>query len=59
MQGYQQENERLYKELKQIQAKAKSTEGRMFAENQKLGMKCAISKVFIILFYRLMLRDGP
>jgi hypothetical protein len=37
MKGYQQENEQLYKELEQIQAKAKTTEGRMFADNQKLG----------------------
>lgn len=35
--GYQQENERLYKELKQIQAKEKANEARMFSENQKLG----------------------
>lgn len=35
--GYQLENERLYKELKQIQAKEKSNEARMFSENQKLG----------------------
>ena len=37
--GYQQENERLYKELKQIQAKEKASEARMFSENQKLGKK--------------------
>ena len=37
--GYQQENERLYKELKQIQAKEKASEARMFCENQKLGKK--------------------
>lgn len=35
--GYQQENERLYKELKQMQAKEKANEARMFSENQKLG----------------------
>ena len=35
--GYQQENERLYKELKQLQAKEKANEARMFSENQKLG----------------------
>ncbi|KAL9968769.1 hypothetical protein ACROYT_G020891 [Oculina patagonica] len=34
--GYQQENERLYKELKQMQAKEKANEARMFSENQKL-----------------------
>lgn len=37
LKGYQQENERLYKDLKQQQAKAKTTEARMFGENQKLG----------------------
>ncbi|XP_031560338.1 centrosomal protein of 162 kDa-like isoform X2 [Actinia tenebrosa] len=41
MKGYQQENERLYKELKQIQAKGKTTEARMFAENQKLATEVA------------------
>ena len=35
--GYQQENERLYKELKQMQAKEKANEARMFSENQRLG----------------------
>ena len=35
--GYQQENERLYKDLKQVQAKEKASEARMFSENQKLG----------------------
>ena len=35
--GYQQENERLYKELKQMQAKEKANQARMFSENQKLG----------------------
>lgn len=37
--GYQLENERLYKELKQMQAKEKTSEARMFSENQKLGKK--------------------
>lgn len=37
MTGYQQENERLYKELKQMQAKEKASQARMFSENQKLG----------------------
>ena len=37
LRGYQQENERLYQEIKQIQAKAKADEARMFSENQKLG----------------------
>ena len=35
--GYQQENERLYQEIKQMQAKGKANEARMFSENQKLG----------------------
>ena len=37
LKGYQQENERLYKDLKQQQAKSKTSEARMFGENQKLG----------------------
>ncbi|KAL9968762.1 hypothetical protein ACROYT_G020883 [Oculina patagonica] len=39
--GYQQENERLYKELKQMQAKEKANEARMFSENQKLASELA------------------
>ena len=35
--GYQLENERLYKELKQMQAREKANEARMFSENQRLG----------------------
>ena len=35
--GYQQENERLYEDLKQAQVKAKTAETQMFKENQKLG----------------------
>lgn len=35
--GYQQENERLYEDLKQAQIKAKAAETQMFKENQKLG----------------------
>ena len=34
--GYQQENERLYTEMKRIQTMNKTTEDRMFKENQKL-----------------------
>ena len=44
--GYQQENERLYKELKQMQAKEKSNEARMFSDNQKLG-KESLSCFFV------------
>lgn len=35
--GYQQENERLYEDLKDLQIKAKTAETQMFKENQKLG----------------------
>lgn len=35
--GYQQENERLYKELKDKSQDMKKIEGKMFEENQKLG----------------------
>ena len=34
--GYQQENKRLYNELKNMQKQHKQTEERMFKENQKL-----------------------
>ena len=34
--GYQQENKRLYNELKNVQKQQKQTEERMFKENQKL-----------------------
>ncbi|KAK6170319.1 hypothetical protein SNE40_018734 [Patella caerulea] len=34
--GYQQENQRLYNEVKQIDKNTKDTEGSMFKENQKL-----------------------
>lgn len=34
--GYQQENKRLYNELKNVQKQNKQTEERMFKENQKL-----------------------
>lgn len=39
--GYQLENERLYKEMKQMQAKEKTNEARMFCENQKLASELA------------------
>ena len=35
--GYQQENERLYGDLKDAQVKSKTAESQMFKENQKLG----------------------
>ena len=35
--SYQQENERLYKELKDKSEDMKKIEGKMFEENQKLG----------------------
>lgn len=50
--GYQQENERLYKELKQMQAKEKANEARMFSENQKLG-----KEYFFLLFYSICYFD--
>lgn len=34
--GYQQENQRLYDQVKALQKKAKATEERMFTENQRL-----------------------
>ena len=34
--GYQAENKRLYEEIKGFQKQAKSTEGSMFKENQRL-----------------------
>ena len=34
--GYQQENEKIYQELKTLQKTAKGAEGRMFQENQRL-----------------------
>ncbi|XP_071957033.1 centrosomal protein of 162 kDa-like [Antedon mediterranea] len=37
LQGYQQENERLYSEVKRYQAITKDTEERLFKENQKLN----------------------
>lgn len=43
--GYQQENERLYEDLKQAQIMAKTAEAQMFKENQKLG------KVWEKLYY--------
>ena len=46
--GYQLENERLYKELKQIQAKEKANEARMFSENQKLGKDGGFSCTFCV-----------
>ncbi|XP_015759116.1 PREDICTED: centrosomal protein of 162 kDa-like [Acropora digitifera] len=39
--GYQLENERLYKELKQMQAREKANEARMFSENQRLASELA------------------
>ena len=60
--GYQQENERLYKELKQIQAKEKASEARMFSENQKLGkknvrlsMRFFLVKLWYFFFFCLLL----
>ena len=60
--GYQQENERLYKELKQIQAKEKASEARMFSENQKLGkknvrlsMRFFLVKLWYVFFFCLLL----
>lgn len=47
--GYQQENERLYKQLKQIQAKEKASEARMFSENQKLGKKKSSCILHVLL----------
>ena len=44
--GYQQENERLYEDLKQTQIKAKTGEAQMFKENQKLGNE--LSKVYAV-----------
>ena len=35
--GYQQENERLYNEIKKRDIDKKKFEGKMFKENQKLG----------------------
>lgn len=35
--GYQQENERLYQDLKKREADKKKMESKMFTENQKLG----------------------
>lgn len=48
--GYQQENERLYKELKQMQAKEKTSEARMFSENQKLGKESVFYFFECVLF---------
>ncbi|XP_028411147.1 centrosomal protein of 162 kDa-like isoform X2 [Dendronephthya gigantea] len=42
--GYQQENERLYEDLKQAQVKAKTAEAQMFKENQKLASEVAVLK---------------
>ncbi|XP_075270538.1 centrosomal protein of 162 kDa isoform X1 [Opisthocomus hoazin] len=36
IQGYQQENERLYKQMKELQIQNKNNEERMFKENQRL-----------------------
>ena len=39
--GYQQENERLYMELKRSQTTTKMSEERMFKENQRLNKEVA------------------
>ena len=36
MAGYQTENERLYEDMKKLRVASKSTEEKMFLENQKL-----------------------
>lgn len=41
MAGYQTENERLYEEMKKLRVASKSTEEKMFRENQKLKMDLA------------------
>ncbi|XP_028835981.1 centrosomal protein of 162 kDa [Denticeps clupeoides] len=44
IQGYQQENEKLYLQLKSLQGQKKCTEKAMFAENQQLRSELAITK---------------
>ena len=62
--GYQQENKRLYNELKNVQKQHKQTEERMFKENQKLlaeasnlryGKCSKISNTFLFLFLNKIL----
>ena len=62
--GYQQENKRLYNELKNVQKQHKQTEEKMFKENQKLlaeasnlryGKCSKISNTFLFLFSNKML----
>ena len=56
--GYQQENERLYDDLKQEQTKAKTAESQMFKENQKLGKQyCIVSLIVFSLNYSLTSQD--
>ena len=42
--GYQQENERIYQELKTLQKSSKGAEGRMFQENQRLQTELSTLK---------------
>ncbi len=37
--GYQQENERLYQEMKKLQTISKTTEEKMFVENDRLKIE--------------------
>ena len=56
--GYQQENERLYDDLKQAQVKAKTAESQMFKENQKLGKQRYLHYlVSLIVFFLLIDHD--
>ena len=51
--GYQLENERLYKELKQMQAREKANEARMFSENQRLGTEID-ERLFFAVFVAIL-----
>ncbi|KAG9342704.1 hypothetical protein JZ751_015566 [Albula glossodonta] len=44
IQGYHQENERLYQQVKALQAQSKQNEEAMFQENQRLLTELAVSK---------------
>ncbi|KAI1885587.1 hypothetical protein AGOR_G00205340 [Albula goreensis] len=44
IQGYHQENERLYQQVKALQAQSKQNEEAMFQENQRLLAELAVSK---------------
>ena len=54
--GYQQENKRLYDQLRNIQKHGKSTEDRMFKENQKMATEIANMRYMVLKYIKYELR---